>query len=82
MPGREIEHDLGAPKHLEESRLFVWSSCRGGTGVVREITRPRQEIGIVQDLDARIDGADPIDVLGLERRCDQHDEPVGHRGAV
>src|SRR2546430_3544624 len=79
VPGRKIEDDLGATKHLEEPRLLFRRALQGRAGVVRDVARPRQQSGIVEDFDPRIDRADSVDVLGLERRRDQHHERLGHQ---
>ncbi len=42
--------------------------------MVRDIPRPRQKVGVVKYFDPRIDSTNSLDVLGLERRRDQHDE--------
>ena len=75
----EIEDHLGATEHLAETRLLVRRSLRPRARVVRDVAGPRHEVGIVEELDPRIDRADPLEMLGLEWRCDEHHERLGHQ---
>jgi len=48
--------------------------------VIRDVARPRQDVGVVKDLELRVNAADGFDVWRFEGRRDQQRRRAGgHR---
>jgi len=82
MTRREIEDDLGPSQQIKEPRFLPRRAGHRGADVIRDIARPGKKLGIVQHLYALVDGADPIDMLRLQRRCDEYDERARRHRAI
>ena len=77
---RQVEQDVGAGERLAPAPLLVVIAREGLLAdMVGDIAGRRPQIGLADDLELlRRDGADALDMLGLERGGDE-DAKLGHR---
>jgi hypothetical protein len=71
----EVEQDLGVSEQRHPKLLVVLWALERVPHVVSRKTRTRKQVGLVNDLEAWIEGADPIHLVRLQITGDQDPHP-------
>jgi hypothetical protein len=72
----EIEHQIGLGEEIAPFGLLIGSAC-DGIVMVGGVARWWDEIGAIDDMQARANGADLLDVFRFKVSCNQQIERVG-----